>query len=174
MKTPADDALDAIAEICGVPFWEYPGQVVRDVELLAEAQRGLFATMAQIVDVCAEPLDGISAEQLIGEVALGARNAIACSNDSLVTQAVEARKDPATPQSEQATGIDAFLLPKFPHATNDGEPLEPMRREIDDVTTFFWCSAVGHDAELGVVMAMTGHPGGFFGDYFPRPRMEEK
>ena len=33
-KNAAEEALDAIAEICGCPHWEYPGQVVRDVKSL--------------------------------------------------------------------------------------------------------------------------------------------
>jgi len=32
----AVDALNAIAEMCGVPEWDYPGQVVRDVRYLKE------------------------------------------------------------------------------------------------------------------------------------------
>lgn len=30
-KSPAEEALDEIAVLCGIPEWEYPGQVVRDV-----------------------------------------------------------------------------------------------------------------------------------------------
>jgi len=33
----ATDALDAIAKMCGCPDWEYPGQVVRDVERVVSA-----------------------------------------------------------------------------------------------------------------------------------------
>jgi len=33
-KSAATKAFDAISELCGAPEWEYPGQVVRDVEQL--------------------------------------------------------------------------------------------------------------------------------------------
>lgn len=33
-KSAATDALDAIAKLCGVAEWDYPGQVVRDVALV--------------------------------------------------------------------------------------------------------------------------------------------
>ena len=33
-KTAAEDALDAIAVLCGCPQWDYPGQIVRDVQML--------------------------------------------------------------------------------------------------------------------------------------------
>jgi len=35
----ASDALDAIAKLCGCPKWDYPGQVVRDVEKLTDLLR---------------------------------------------------------------------------------------------------------------------------------------
>ena len=44
----ATEALDAIAKLCGCPTWEYPGQVVRDVEGLlkvATAARNYIDTM---------------------------------------------------------------------------------------------------------------------------------
>jgi hypothetical protein len=34
----AVDALNAIAELCGVKEWDYPGQVVRDVKLMKESK----------------------------------------------------------------------------------------------------------------------------------------
>lgn len=37
-KNAAEDALDAIAALCGCSVWEYPNQVVRDVEALAKGQ----------------------------------------------------------------------------------------------------------------------------------------
>jgi hypothetical protein len=33
----AMDALNDVATLCGCPDWEYPGQVVRDVELLKDS-----------------------------------------------------------------------------------------------------------------------------------------
>lgn len=39
-KTPAEAALDTIAQLCGCADWEYPGQVVRDVK----AMRDLLVT----------------------------------------------------------------------------------------------------------------------------------
>lgn len=32
----ADKAFNAIAKLCGCPEWDYPGQIVRDVQLLAD------------------------------------------------------------------------------------------------------------------------------------------
>lgn len=37
MSDPATKALDEIAALCGVPGWEYPAQVVRDVRMLIDA-----------------------------------------------------------------------------------------------------------------------------------------
>ncbi len=36
VKSAIVDAMDSIAKLCGCPGWDYPGQVVRDVEDLRE------------------------------------------------------------------------------------------------------------------------------------------
>lgn len=38
VKSAAEDALDAIAKLCGCAEWDYPGQVVRDVQGLVHAR----------------------------------------------------------------------------------------------------------------------------------------
>lgn len=38
-KDAAEKALDDIAALCGCPEWEYPGQVVRDVQAVIDARR---------------------------------------------------------------------------------------------------------------------------------------
>lgn len=38
-KSAAEKALDEIAQICGCPHWDYPGQVVRDVAAMKERAR---------------------------------------------------------------------------------------------------------------------------------------
>lgn len=42
----ATAALDAIATLCGSPAWEYPGQVVRDMQAVVERDLG-WATAVQ-------------------------------------------------------------------------------------------------------------------------------
>lgn len=37
-------AFDEIAKLCGCPEWEYPGQVVRDVQNVVKALRAALAT----------------------------------------------------------------------------------------------------------------------------------
>lgn len=46
-KTPAEEALDDIAKLCGVPEWEYPGQVVRDVRMMRERLEGVTDDKAE-------------------------------------------------------------------------------------------------------------------------------
>lgn len=41
---PAANALDKIAKMCGAPDWEYPGQVVRDVQDALERHEGIIVT----------------------------------------------------------------------------------------------------------------------------------
>lgn len=38
-KEPLEDALDKIAKLCGCAQWEYPAQVVRDVDMLVDTLR---------------------------------------------------------------------------------------------------------------------------------------
>lgn len=40
VQSPAETALDNIAELCGCPEWDYPGQVVNDVRALKEGTAG--------------------------------------------------------------------------------------------------------------------------------------
>ena len=40
-KDAAEKALDDIAALCGCPEWEYPGQVVRDVQAAVDAREAL-------------------------------------------------------------------------------------------------------------------------------------
>lgn len=47
-KSPSEVALDRIAALCGCPSWDYPGQVVRDVEALAK--RVMSATSSPLVE----------------------------------------------------------------------------------------------------------------------------
>ena len=44
----ATAALDAIAALCGCPEWEYPGQVVRDVEALKAGVERLRAVLRRV------------------------------------------------------------------------------------------------------------------------------
>ena len=50
-RSAHEDALDEIAALCGCPTWEYPGQVVRDVQQL----RGLVEAAAFICSQSEEP-----------------------------------------------------------------------------------------------------------------------
>lgn len=43
----ATDALDAIAKLCGCPSWQYPGQVMRDVEMMRDALHRLVKVCRQ-------------------------------------------------------------------------------------------------------------------------------
>ena len=43
----AEKALDAIAAICGCPKWDYPGQVIRDVERLARDAKHATETLVR-------------------------------------------------------------------------------------------------------------------------------
>lgn len=80
---------DKIAALCGCPQWEYPGQVVRDVELLkkraeaAERERGLVASLA---DRCEHIADDWAGEDCDGgdidrthTTGIGYRAATACA-----------------------------------------------------------------------------------------------
>lgn len=57
------------------------------------------------------------------------------------------------------------------------EDLAVFHSELGDVeqalTLMFWAPLAGFDVKEAPLRAMTGHPGGFYGDYFPRPRMED-
>lgn len=44
----AVDAFDKIAELCGCPEWEYPGQLVRDVEALAAKRDSYRAALRDV------------------------------------------------------------------------------------------------------------------------------
>jgi hypothetical protein len=54
-KDAGEIALDEIAALCGVPEWEYPGQVVRDVRAVV-AERDLWKDRAQRAQAAAELL----------------------------------------------------------------------------------------------------------------------
>lgn len=70
-STAADDAFDAIAVLCGCPEWHYPGQIVRDVEMLksrAEAAEkkleiAINATAPQVDAMLAAKLEAAEAER---------------------------------------------------------------------------------------------------------------
>ena len=61
----AEDALDAIAAACGCPRWEYPGQVVRDVEAARERMReALGAARAEVTVLRAAIREALAPECL--------------------------------------------------------------------------------------------------------------
>lgn len=58
-KDAATEAFDAIAKLCGCPEWDYPGQLVRDVERLArerdEARADVIAAAGDLLVPIPEP-----------------------------------------------------------------------------------------------------------------------
>jgi hypothetical protein len=67
-KDAAINALDDIAKLCGCAEWEYPGQVVRDVEVIVRERertlRSLYATRARDVP-WREALAGIVGKRVV-------------------------------------------------------------------------------------------------------------
>lgn len=58
-KDAATEAFDAIAKLCGCPEWDYPGQLVRDVERLARerdaARADVIAAAGELLVPIPEP-----------------------------------------------------------------------------------------------------------------------
>lgn len=53
----SEEALDAIASLCGCPQWDYPGQVVRDVRHLVEEHRQAKDELAKLAQTAEQYKD---------------------------------------------------------------------------------------------------------------------
>lgn len=61
-KTAAELALDQIAALCGMPEWEYPGQVVRDVQRLNDQHEAAIKVIRALDPEAAAEADAMAAE----------------------------------------------------------------------------------------------------------------